>query len=83
MTLRLPSEYAKALDKLVRDGRFRDRSSAVRAAIARLLALEYERELAEEFRRAYARQPATEEERAEPAAAMALTAERIRDEERG
>jgi hypothetical protein len=45
--------------------------------------LEYERELAEEFRRAYARQPATEEARAEPAAAMALTAERIRDEERG
>ena len=45
--------------------------------------LEAERALAEEFQRAYDHQPEAEQERLELAAAMALTARRILDEERG
>jgi len=83
MTLRLPEQDAAALDDLVASGRYPDRSAAVRAAVSRLLALEAEQALAEEFERAYGREPETEQERAELAAAMALTARRILDEERG
>jgi Arc/MetJ-type ribon-helix-helix transcriptional regulator len=83
MTLRLPETDVQALDDLVAEGRYPDRSTAVRAAIHELLRFESERRLAEEFQRAYDREPETDDERAELAAAMALTARRIRDEERG
>jgi Arc/MetJ-type ribon-helix-helix transcriptional regulator len=77
MTLRLPEKDAAALDKLVAEGRYPDRSTAVRTAVMGLLRAERERALALAYERGYGAQP-DDEGWAEDAAAVfdALVAER-------
>jgi Arc/MetJ-type ribon-helix-helix transcriptional regulator len=77
MTLRLPAEDAEALDRLVVEGRYPDRSTAVRTAILGLLRAERERALALAYERGYGARP-DDEGWAEDAAAVfdALVAER-------
>lgn len=57
IAVRIPERYLAALDEAVRAGRFASRAAAVREALDRLLASEREREIAEEYRRAYAQHP--------------------------
>jgi Arc/MetJ-type ribon-helix-helix transcriptional regulator len=57
MTLRLPTEDAEALDRLVAEGRYPDRSTAVRTAILGLLRAEKERALALAYERGYGAHP--------------------------
>ena len=77
MTLRLPEKDAAALDKLVAEGRYPDRSTAVRTAITGLLQAERERAVALAYARGYGAHPG-DEGWAEDAAAVfdALVAER-------
>jgi Arc/MetJ-type ribon-helix-helix transcriptional regulator len=77
MTLRLPEKDAAALDKLVAEGRYPDRSTAVRTAVIGLLQAEHERALALAYERGYGARPG-DEGWAEDAAAVfdALVAER-------
>jgi Arc/MetJ-type ribon-helix-helix transcriptional regulator len=77
MTLRLPARDAEALDRLVAEGRYPDRSTAVRTAILGLLRAEHERALALAYERGYGAHPG-DEGWAEDAAAVfdALVAER-------
>jgi Arc/MetJ-type ribon-helix-helix transcriptional regulator len=60
IAVRIPERYLAALDEAVRAGRFASRAAAVREALDRLLAAEREREIAEEYRRAYAQHPEEE-----------------------
>jgi Arc/MetJ-type ribon-helix-helix transcriptional regulator len=57
IAIRIPERDLAALDEAVRAGRFASRAAAVREALDRLLASEREREIAEEYRRAYAQHP--------------------------
>jgi Arc/MetJ-type ribon-helix-helix transcriptional regulator len=57
IAVRIPERDLAALDEAVRAGRFASRAAAVREALDRLLASEREREIAEEYRRAYAQHP--------------------------
>jgi Arc/MetJ-type ribon-helix-helix transcriptional regulator len=77
MTLRLPEKDAAELDKLVAEGRYPDRSTAVRTAIIGLLRAEHERAVALAYERGYGAHPG-DEGWAEDAAAVfdALVAER-------
>jgi Arc/MetJ-type ribon-helix-helix transcriptional regulator len=77
MTLRLPEEDAAALDRLIAEGRYPDRSTAVRTAVTGLLRAEQERALALAYERGYGAHPG-DEGWAEDAAAVfdALVAER-------
>ena len=77
MTLRLPEKDAAALDKLVAEGRYPDRSTAVRTAVIGLLRAEQERALAWAYERGYGAHPG-DEGWAEDAAAVfdAVVAER-------
>jgi Arc/MetJ-type ribon-helix-helix transcriptional regulator len=77
MTLRLPAEDAEALDRLVAEGRYPDRSAAVRTAILGLLRAEKERALALAYERGYGAHPGDEGWAEDAAAAFdALVAER-------
>lgn len=49
-----------ALDSMVEQGRFANRSEALRAALAQLLREEREREIDEAYRRGYGEQPQEE-----------------------
>jgi Arc/MetJ-type ribon-helix-helix transcriptional regulator len=79
IAVRIPERYLAALDEAVRAGRFASRAAAVREALDRLLASEREREIAEEYRRAYARHP---EEDWVGRVGEALMAESIEEAER-
>jgi Arc/MetJ-type ribon-helix-helix transcriptional regulator len=77
MTLRLPKRDAEALDKLVAEGRYPDRSTAVRTAILGLLRAEQERALALAYERGYGAHPDDEGWAEDAATAFdALVAER-------
>jgi Arc/MetJ-type ribon-helix-helix transcriptional regulator len=77
MTLRLPEEDASALDQLVAEGRYPDRSTAVRTAVAGLLRAEHERALALAYERGYGAHPGDEGWAEDATAAFdALVAER-------
>ena len=58
--VRLTEEDVAALDVLVKDGRFANRSEAMRAALAELLREEREREIEEAYRRGYGEHPQEE-----------------------
>jgi Arc/MetJ-type ribon-helix-helix transcriptional regulator len=79
IAVRIPERYLAALDEAVRAGRFASRAAAVREALDRLLAAEREREIAEEYRRAYAQHP---EEEWVGRVGEALMAESIEEAER-
>jgi Arc/MetJ-type ribon-helix-helix transcriptional regulator len=79
IAVRIPEQYLAALDEAVRAGRFASRAAAVREALDRLLASEREREIAEEYRRAYAQHP---EEDWVGRVGEALMAESIEEAER-
>jgi len=57
IALRLPDEMLAKLDQYVGRGKFTNRTAAVRAAIEALIDEEEEREIAEEYKRAYTDQP--------------------------
>ncbi|HEX7311881.1 MAG TPA: ribbon-helix-helix domain-containing protein [Gaiellaceae bacterium] len=55
--VRLTEEDVAALDAIVAEGRFANRSDALRAGLAHVLHEEHEREIDEAYRRGYGRQP--------------------------
>jgi Arc/MetJ-type ribon-helix-helix transcriptional regulator len=60
IAVRIPERYLTAVDEAVRAGRFPSRAAVVREALERLLAAEREREIADEYRRAYSQHPEEE-----------------------
>jgi Arc/MetJ-type ribon-helix-helix transcriptional regulator len=67
VNVRLPDPESEAIDRLVEEGRFANRTALVIEAIRQLLHAVREQEIAEAYRRAYADQP--DDEGAEWAAA--------------
>lgn len=57
IALRIPDEMLAKLDGYVGRGKFTNRTAAVRAAIEALIDEEEERQIAEEYKRAYTDQP--------------------------
>ncbi len=57
IAIRLDDEDLTALDAAVAAGRFPSRAAAVRAGISELLREQRDREIAEEYRRAYSEHP--------------------------
>jgi Arc/MetJ-type ribon-helix-helix transcriptional regulator len=57
IALRLPDEMLAKLDEYVSRGKFENRTAAVREAIQALIDDDEERQIAEEYRRAYTEQP--------------------------
>jgi Arc/MetJ-type ribon-helix-helix transcriptional regulator len=55
--VRIPDRDAELLDDAVARGRFASRSEALRAGLAMLLREERDREIADEYRRAYEKYP--------------------------
>lgn len=60
IAVRIPDRDLAAIDKAVAAGRFPSRAAAVREALERLLAAECERQIADDYRRAYAEHPEEE-----------------------
>ncbi len=75
IAVRLPQSDLEQLDVAVARGVFPSRAAAVRAALARLLHEQREREIAEEYRRAYGAQPSDEDDEALGRAGLQLGAE--------
>jgi Arc/MetJ-type ribon-helix-helix transcriptional regulator len=80
IALRLPDRKLAQLDSLVARGSYKNRAEALRAGLDRLLEEERERQIAEEYRRAYAEKP--QEEWVGEAGAI-LAGEVIADRDRG
>lgn len=57
IAVRIPEEDLARIDAAVKRGRFPSRAAAVRAGLELLLKVEREREIAEEYRRAYSVSP--------------------------
>ena len=55
--VRIPDRDAELLDEAIACGRFANRSEAMRAGLALLLREERDREIAEQYRRAYEKYP--------------------------
>lgn len=62
IAIRLPERDLEQLDDAVARGVFPSRAAAMRTALERLLHEQREREIAEEYRRAYAAQPVDAED---------------------
>jgi Arc/MetJ-type ribon-helix-helix transcriptional regulator len=60
IAVRLPDDDLHRLDEVVAAGSYASRAAAVRAALEMLLREEREREIADEYRRAYAKHPQEE-----------------------
>ena len=60
IAIRIPERDLAAIDQAVAAGRFPSRAAAVREALERLLAAERERQIADDYRRAYAEHPEEE-----------------------
>ena len=60
IAVRIPTLQLKDLDSAVASGHFKNRAEAVRRGIELLLRQERERQIAEEYRRAYGAKPAEE-----------------------
>ena len=58
IAVRLPDADLTALDAAVQRGEFESRAAAVRAGLALVLRAQRERQIADEYRRAYAEAPA-------------------------
>lgn len=61
IAVRIPDREMALLDALVASGAFESRAEAVRAAIARLISDAREREIAERYRRGYAKHPQSDD----------------------
>lgn len=57
IAIRIPEDQLRALDEAVERGQFKSRADGVRRALGDLLAELRERQIAREYREAYARQP--------------------------
>lgn len=57
IAVRIPATDLEAIDRIVAAGRFATRAEAFREAVRILLKAERNREIAEEYARAYGRQP--------------------------
>lgn len=79
IAVRIPEGDLATIDDAITAGRFESRAAAVREALGRLLAEEHEREIAEDYRRAYAKHP---EDETLGEAGLTLMAESIADLER-
>ncbi len=79
IAVRIPDTALAAVDSAIAAGRFESRAAAVREGLERLLAFEQEREIAEDYRRAYSDQ---REDEGMGAAGATLMAESIADLER-
>ncbi|HEY8866379.1 MAG TPA: ribbon-helix-helix protein, CopG family [Solirubrobacteraceae bacterium] len=77
IAIRLPDEDLDRLDEVIAAGGYASRAAAVRAAIDMLLREEREREIADEYRRAYGEHP---QEPWVGEAGLALGAEAIRQQ---
>lgn len=77
IAVRIPDEELSELDRAVAAGRFKSRAAAVRRGIELALKEHRNREIAEEYRRAYANNP---QEEWIGEASVALMAEVLRDE---
>ena len=77
IAIRLPDADLDRLDEMIAGGGYASRAAAVRAAIEMLLREQREREIAEEYRRAYREHP---QEPWVGEAGLALGAEAIRQE---
>ncbi len=62
ISIRLPEADTTAIDELVEAGQYPTRSAFVAAAVRDALALERERQVVEQYRRAYSEQPLSEDE---------------------
>lgn len=60
LAVRLPGEDLERIDAAIARGRFASRAAAIRAGLDLLLRAERERDIAEEYRRAYAASPQEE-----------------------
>lgn len=80
IAVRIPDSALAAMDDAIRAGRFESRAAAVREGLQRLLHEEREREIAEDYRRAYTERP---EEEAVGEAGLTLMAESIAELEKG
>ncbi|MGI9094822.1 MAG: ribbon-helix-helix domain-containing protein [Thermoleophilaceae bacterium] len=80
IAVRIPDSALAAMDDAIRAGRFESRAAAVREGLQRLLHEEREREIAEDYRRAYTDRP---EEEAVGEAGLTLMAESIAELEKG
>ena len=79
IAVRIPDAALSAVDDAIIAGRFESRAAAVREGLERLLADECEREIAEDYRRAYSTYP---EDEAIGQAGLTLMAESIAGLER-
>jgi Arc/MetJ-type ribon-helix-helix transcriptional regulator len=80
IAVRLTDDELRALDRLVAERHFASRAAAIRAALEGVRKEQEERELAEQYRRAYAEQPPTVEEIAWGEMGGAALAELTKDE---
>ncbi|MBW8060671.1 MAG: ribbon-helix-helix protein, CopG family [Solirubrobacterales bacterium] len=78
IAVRIPDDQLQELDNAVQAGEFESRAEGVRQALRRLLSDLREREIAREYRQAYARQP---DDPAVGEAGVELLAEAVRREE--
>jgi Arc/MetJ-type ribon-helix-helix transcriptional regulator len=62
IAIRIPTELASALDRLVGSGRFRTKAEAVRAALEELVDEERRRDIGERITKGYRRIPQDDEE---------------------
>jgi len=62
IAIRLSEDELAGLDRLVAERRFASRAAAVRNALAQVLKAEEDRQIAEEYERAYGNRPPTQEE---------------------
>jgi Arc/MetJ-type ribon-helix-helix transcriptional regulator len=62
IAIRLSEDELAGLDRLVAERHFASRAAAIRDALAQVLKAEDDRQIAEEYRRAYANRPPTQDE---------------------
>lgn len=80
IAVRLSDEEIRLLDRLVAEQHFASRADVIRGALARVAREQEDREIAEEYRQAYARVPVTQEEIDWAVAGAKLFAERTKDD---
>ncbi len=80
IAIRLSPEELAEIDRLVAGHRYGSRAAVIRDALAGLRRAERDREIAEQYRRAYEQAPSTDEEVAWGWAGAAALAEITRDE---
>ena len=80
IAVRLSDDEIRLIDRLVAEQHFASRADVIRGALAKVAKEREDREIAEEYRRAYARVPVTQDEINLGIAGAKLFAERVKDE---